>query len=425
MDEITAPPVVPGFTEPVPDFNTQSDDVFSDNAQRMVNELPPFHNGMTDLADWMHAAGQYVYTLSQEVQQGAISAEEFATLARGFANFKGLWSALSGPEVIGVTVEHNNKIWVSRHAMSAIQNEEPGVSGVWRDTSVDGGVLVVTGPNDVRPDRVTNTAWNFYSAVGKWNATDSRTDPDINVDTLIAGTKYILNRSVNQGLFPTGPGGGWCVETFVVHGSHRYQIAHAMQTDAVPQIFYRYTVASGGSFAGVEWVPLHGSGGSSGPTTSEPVVTLPVPVRSAEYLVGGNVYGVDIPLDFSAANIFRGFTTAVQAQLPPGAEVPLGLTGSNGFRHNFVLQNLPEDDTTTMIKYLRYSGFLRSGPGGGILTFTVPAGWTLTWKAGQNGTAVAPTLSALNGSPTAASEELQIEVNGSNKRVTITKSGWL
>lgn len=424
MDEITAPPVVPGFTEPVPDFNTQSDDVFSDNAQRMVNELPPFHAGMTSMADWMNAAGQYVLQLSQLVQEGAISAEEFSLIARGYANFKGLWSGLTGAQVVGITVEHNNKVWVSRQAMSAIQNEEPGVSPVWRDTSVDGGVLVVTGPNDVRPDRVTNTAWNFYRAVFSSPAVDVR-ESAVSVDILGAGGVSDGSNVVADYRNGVMPGAGtYIVSTHRMLGSWRVQYAVLLYADAgLDRAWFR--TGGGGTFDGRVWMPLSGGGGSSGPTTSEPVVTLPVPVRSAEYLVGGAIRGVDITIDCAAANVFRGYTTNLPAHIPAGEEAPLGLSGTYGFRHNFVLENLPEDGSETQIKYLRWGGFLRAGSGGGILMFTVPAGWNFVWAAGMSGTSTPPALFNGNGSPAGASEEIQLVINASNKRVTAAWGGWV
>lgn len=430
VDVLENPPVVPGFAPPVPDFNTQSDDEFSDNAQRMVNELPPFHAGMTGMANWMNTAAQYVYQLSQQVEAGAISSEEFALIARSFANFKGLWSSLSGAEVVGISVEHNNKIWMLRQAVVRVQDHEPlPDSPVWRDTTIDTGILVVTTPTDTRPGRVVDTQWDFEGAVlrQEWPA---RTEAGWDLDYLPPGYTGFFPLSIVSGVVPPGNTvAGWNVSCDALYGGAAYQFAYSFAFNSagvVPEMWMRMRGSSDANFAGVQWYRVSG-GGSPGSSFSEPVTVLPVPVRSLEYVVGGSVYGVDINLDFSAANVFQGYSTTTTSQLPAGASAPLGMSGANGFRLRFNLQNLPADGATTMVKYLRWAGFLRAGGGGGILDFSLPAGWSWVWQAGENGTVQAPRLSAANtvNAATAKYQELQFICNGKTKLVSVAAAGYL
>lgn len=64
-----------------------------------------------------------------------------ASAALGAANYKGVWSSMSGAVALPASVYHAGRFWIALEAMANVATETPGVSSKWAPLVDDVGVL--------------------------------------------------------------------------------------------------------------------------------------------------------------------------------------------------------------------------------------------------------------------------------------------
>lgn len=64
-----------------------------------------------------------------------------ASAALGAANYKGVWSMMSGAVAVPASVYHAGRFWIALEAMANVATETPGVSSKWAPLVDDVGVL--------------------------------------------------------------------------------------------------------------------------------------------------------------------------------------------------------------------------------------------------------------------------------------------
>lgn len=74
-----------------------------------------------------------------------------ASAALGAANYKGIWSSMSGALAVPSSVYHAGRFWIALEAIASVAAETPGVSSKWAPLVDDVGVLgffaTTTAPN--------------------------------------------------------------------------------------------------------------------------------------------------------------------------------------------------------------------------------------------------------------------------------------
>ncbi len=467
---ITAPPVVPGFTEPVPDFNTQGDIEFSDNAQRMVNELPPFHEGMQAMAGWMHDTGQ-------EVEQLAAGAGDDAASASGAAQAAGLAAedaidaknatealfsgvtpvgsgllALPTPEgarYIRINADGSTDQLTAQQFLLAI-----GASDGMANPMTTAGDMIIGGPGGL-PQRLAPGPAGFI--LGSDGAALVQRDPmsddfdfgrygrqrppsrdvisnaGFNIDTdILPGESVWCARDTQLGTQPPFPPGGannyriddYVISPETVNGNHsRYQIATPntgtanIRDLAAQMIRYKTYDQAPSQTSWGAWSQISGS-------RDFQIVSLPSPTQATQITISGVTYRHDIAVDLRLGRWFQGYATNNAAYLPSGESVPSSFTTSTFFstqRFEFIgLDDLPTDQQ--YIGYLNWCGWTLQGNnvGRGTVEFTVPAGWVLRWAGNVAAQFLGLTyFYAGPGNNASRFERIQITVNPLNKTVML------
>lgn len=118
-------------------------------------------------ANALDAAASAVASLNS-----AVAASESEDIALGSANFKGMWSSLTGALDKPACVKHNGRFWLLLNNLANVATSQPGVSADW--TSLDAGI---------RPTAVITT--NTVGVVGVCYLLAS------NTLTLTAPTSYL------------------------------------------------------------------------------------------------------------------------------------------------------------------------------------------------------------------------------------------
>lgn len=90
------------------------------------------------------------------------SASAASAAAIAAANYKGLWSSLSGALAIPATVFHNNARWLLLENLANVATEEPGVSAKW--ASLSGTVELITSTSAVAVATVDFTNFDTLAA---------------------------------------------------------------------------------------------------------------------------------------------------------------------------------------------------------------------------------------------------------------------
>lgn len=111
-------------------------DVYRDPATKSLYAVIVIHTSTTVAADLMAGKVSLVVDVS-EIEDNRELAQEAADVASGsaaaaaaFANFRGVWSTLSGPLQVA-SVSHKGKIWHLLEPIADVTAEEPGVSSKW------------------------------------------------------------------------------------------------------------------------------------------------------------------------------------------------------------------------------------------------------------------------------------------------------
>lgn len=80
-----------------------------------------------------------------EAAASAVEAAASAELAQSTANFKGLWSNLTGALNMPASVGHSDKDWRLLNDLADVTASEPGVSADWQEIKSGASVVVVSG----------------------------------------------------------------------------------------------------------------------------------------------------------------------------------------------------------------------------------------------------------------------------------------
>lgn len=113
---------------------------YNDAAYAAGNTQPAAFERQAEIAQSGHDNAQISHDNSLTAVQASQAAQDARDAAQGAANFKGLWSSLSGPLNKPASVKHNNRIWLLLNNLADVAASEPGVSADW--TSGDTGSIV-------------------------------------------------------------------------------------------------------------------------------------------------------------------------------------------------------------------------------------------------------------------------------------------
>ena len=127
---------------PTPPSRSDDPTNFSNKADALLGALPTFVTQANLLEENVN---QKEFTASQKAAEALasqLSAASSAQVAASAANFKGIWSTLSGAINKPACVKHNGRFWMLLNNLTNIASSEPGVSVDW--TSLDTGVISQT-----------------------------------------------------------------------------------------------------------------------------------------------------------------------------------------------------------------------------------------------------------------------------------------
>ena len=111
---------------------------YNQSAYDWAEQFPGAVDGMHALAESAHGNATDAAASAVSAQQSALDASNAAGPALAAANFKGLWSALTGPLNKPACVKHEGRFWMLLNNLANAAASEPGVSADW--TSLDTGV---------------------------------------------------------------------------------------------------------------------------------------------------------------------------------------------------------------------------------------------------------------------------------------------
>lgn len=126
---ITAPPSISALPTP-PDPNDRA--TFNTRAY-------PWSVAQQTLATEVGAVATNVYNNALEAADLATTASAQVALASAAANYKGLWSSLSGALNMPATVSHNGNFWALNANLANVATATPGVSSSWQPLNVGSG----------------------------------------------------------------------------------------------------------------------------------------------------------------------------------------------------------------------------------------------------------------------------------------------
>lgn len=133
-------PVTPPAAPVVPLYPPLGSATFNADAYAYGTAMPGVSTALGALAENAATNAQISHDNSLTAVQASQAAQDARDAAQGAANFKGLWSSLSGPLNKPASVKHNNRIWLLLNNLADVAASEPGVSADW--TSGDAGSIV-------------------------------------------------------------------------------------------------------------------------------------------------------------------------------------------------------------------------------------------------------------------------------------------
>lgn len=132
-----------------------------------------------------------------QAQSAAVVASDVQDVVLAAANFKGLWSSLTGALAKPACVKHGGRFWLLLNNLADVTASEPGISADW--TNLDAGVTpsaVITGNTTVVPGvrYLIGAAGLILSMVGvTWAKGDY-----FGVREVIASGSYTINFSATK-----------------------------------------------------------------------------------------------------------------------------------------------------------------------------------------------------------------------------------
>lgn len=133
-------PIAPPAAPTVPVYPALGSPSFNQEAYTFGSSMPGVSAALGALADNVASNSQISHDNAVTAVQASQIAQDARDAAAGAANFRGLWSTLSGPLNKPASVKHNNRIWLLLNNLADVAASEPGVSGDW--TSGDSGELL-------------------------------------------------------------------------------------------------------------------------------------------------------------------------------------------------------------------------------------------------------------------------------------------
>jgi hypothetical protein len=130
---------------PLPDPPLRSDGPanFADNAEIFLSQLPTFATEANALEANVNAKEASAVTqVSLATDQAdaaaasAVTAADMATIATAAANYKGLWTSLTGALNMPASVYHNGAFWALNANLADVTTATPGVSASWTRAKV-------------------------------------------------------------------------------------------------------------------------------------------------------------------------------------------------------------------------------------------------------------------------------------------------
>jgi len=124
---------------------TQTPAEFATNADSFLGALPNFRTELNTFGAYVDTKGAEVDADAAAAASSALQSQNSASasdasaalalfykdLAAGTANFKGLWSALTGALAVPASVYHNGLTWILLSNLANVTTAEPGVSASW------------------------------------------------------------------------------------------------------------------------------------------------------------------------------------------------------------------------------------------------------------------------------------------------------
>jgi len=362
---ITPVPNVPSFPVPVPNYRTQDDAEFNESMQDLVDTLNPFHAGMVAMALWMQQTGNEVTNIAAGADSSAQDAAVFAGQARAVAAYKGLYTSLpNGTLAIPASVFHNGKLWQLLQTTANIQTQVPGVSSVWYDLTVQGGLQLVSSTTDMRPERAVNPAWLLSRGIGIGNF-DLR-NIDISAPSVVGrtGVRTGLHEAVALGI----PGKTFLYGALTIiapwDGDGSTWNSISMEFRTAGEVWIKRAISTG---AWSDWSRF-GEGGGGGPSSDGPIKTQ-VQNFSANSQDGSGNIAITI-------NCAEHSSFVINAQNSPFPSA----VGA----YNVTITNLPAASEGLFIGRIRVRNLGRKA-----VNFILPAGLTASWLS-------LPTFSAAN-----------------------------
>jgi hypothetical protein len=131
MTTITALPTPPSRSDPVN---------FAARGDTFLGALPTFATEANALAGEVNADAISAASSASFAGLSATNAASSSQIALAAANFKGLWSSLTGALSKPASVKHNNRFWLLLNNLADVTTSQPGVSADW--TATDVGALI-------------------------------------------------------------------------------------------------------------------------------------------------------------------------------------------------------------------------------------------------------------------------------------------
>jgi hypothetical protein len=128
-------PVTPPPSVSIPDPDripqrdgSQDQGAYSDNMDYWAGQLPVSLDDFVDAMEWTEIAANQTEVFANNAQTSANASATSASSAAAVANFKGLWSGLTGAQLKGISVLHNGAYWVLLNDLANVALSEPSPS---------------------------------------------------------------------------------------------------------------------------------------------------------------------------------------------------------------------------------------------------------------------------------------------------------
>lgn len=159
---ITPLPPAPQRTDAPADFVTKADahvaslDGFVTELNTATDQINTTQGEINTTQGEINTTQSEILTTQTEVEASAAEAAASAALAESTANFKGLWSGLTGALALPASVEHNGVNWQLLNPLADVTTSEPGATADWSEinpneaiTHTGGGDLSAALPNQI------------------------------------------------------------------------------------------------------------------------------------------------------------------------------------------------------------------------------------------------------------------------------------